>query len=374
MTKILGIPLGWIMYGIYSFCKDYGISLILFALLTKLILLPLSVKSMHNNAKMRALNPKIEKLKKSYANNPQKFQEEQMKLFNEEGVNQFSGCLPLLIQFPILFGIVDVVYKPLKHILRFSPETIEKATEILNSIPGLDKTSQSYAELEIVKYASDPQYQHYFKGIGDSFIEKISEFHSNGMFLGFIDLESKADFHPSVWTAGAVALIVIPIITGLINLITTIVSQIQQKKTNPSAASMGGSMNVMMYGMSIFYIWMTFKFPSGAAFYWAVSGLFGLIQTISLNAYYTNERCAVILEKDKEKNKDKKPGFMQRLMEQQQEMLAQQNGNSPASNTVKSSKGDYSKSELNEINRKAINEARKRMAEKYGDEYSEDEN
>ena len=374
MTKILGVPLGWIMYGIYSFCKDYGISLILFALLTKLILLPLSVKSMHNNAKMRALNPKLEKLKKSYANNPQKFQEEQMKLFNEEGVNQFSGCLPLLIQFPILFGIVDVVYKPLKHILRLSPDVISRASEILKNIPGIDNTSQAYEELEIVKYASDPQYQHYFAELGESFIAKISKFHSNGMFLGFIDLGSKADFHPSVWTAGAVALIIIPIFTGLINLVSTIVSQAQQKKTNPSAASMGSGMNVMMYGMSIFYIWMTFKFPSGAAFYWAVSGLFGLIQTVSMNAYYTNERCAVILEKDKEKNKDKKPGFMQRLMEQQQEMLAQQNGNGSASNAVKLNKGDFSKSELNEINRKAINEARKRMAEKYGDEYSEEEN
>lgn len=372
MTRILGVPLGWIMYGIYSFCKDYGISLILFALLTKLILLPLSVKSMHNNAKMRALNPKLEVIKKSYANNPQRMQEEQMKLFNEEGVNQFSGCLPLLIQFPILFGIVDVVYKPLKHILRFSPDVISKASEILGKIPGIDVTAKSYEELEIVKYASDPQYQHYFEELGEDFIAKISKFHSNGMFLGFIDLGSKADFHPSVWTAGAVALIIIPIITGIINLISTVISQIQQKKMNPAAASMGNGMNVTMYAMSIFYIWMTFKFPSGAAFYWAVSGLFGLIQTVSLNAYYTNERCTVILEKDKEKNKDKKPGFMQRMMEQQQELLAQQNGTASASNSAKSAKGDFSKSEMNEMNRKAINEARKRMAEKYGDEYTEE--
>lgn len=371
MTRILGIPLGWIMYGIYSFCKDYGISLILFALLTKLILLPLSIKNMNNTAKMRALNPKIEIIKKSYANNPQRIQEEQMKLFNEEGVNQFSGCLPLLIQFPILFGIVDVVYKPLKHILHMDSDMITRASEILKNIPDFDKTSRAYEELAIVKYASDPQYQHYFESLGEPFLSKISKFHSNGMFLGFIDLGSKADFHPEVWTAGAVALIIIPIITGIINLITTIVTQRQQKKMNPGAASMGGSMNAMMYGMSIFYIWMTFKFPSGAAFYWAVSGFLGLVQTLILNSYYTKERCEEILARDKEKNKNKKPGFMQRLMEQQQEMLAQQNGTTQA--PVKLNKnGDHSKSELNELNRKAINEARKRMAEKYGDEYSED--
>ena len=95
--RILGYPLGWIMYGIYSFCKSYGVSLIIFAILTKALLLPLNVKSQQSAAKMRALNPKLEKIKKSFANNPQRIQEEQMKLQTEEGVNPMSGCLPALI-------------------------------------------------------------------------------------------------------------------------------------------------------------------------------------------------------------------------------------------------------------------------------------
>ena len=127
--KILGYPLGWIMYGIYNFCKSYGLSLIIFAILTKAILLPLNIKSQQSAAKMRALNPKLEKIKKSFSNNPQRIQEEQMKLQNEEGVNPMAGCLPALIQFPILFGIVDVVYKPLTHILRFSKETLSAAKD-----------------------------------------------------------------------------------------------------------------------------------------------------------------------------------------------------------------------------------------------------
>ena len=80
--RILGYPLGWIMYGIYSFCKSYGVSLIIFAILTKALLLPLNVKSQQSAAKMRALNPKLEKIKKSFANNPQRIQEEQMKLYS----------------------------------------------------------------------------------------------------------------------------------------------------------------------------------------------------------------------------------------------------------------------------------------------------
>ncbi len=374
--RILGYPLGWIMYGIYTFCKSYGLSLIIFAILTKAILLPLNIKSQQSAAKTRALNPKLEKIRKSFANNPQRMQEEQLKLQSEEGVNPMAGCLPALIQFPILFGIVDVVYKPLKHILRMSNDTITKASEILGNIPGLDisKTdlSVSYRELNIIKYASDPEYSRYFSELGSDFISKITDFNAHNQFLGFINLGTKADLHPEVWTAGAVALVIIPVLSGLVNLATTFISQMHQKKTNPAMATMG-SMNAMMYGMSIFYIWFSFSIPSGAAFYWTVSGLIGLIQMVAFNNYYTAERCEALLEADKAKNKNKKPGFMQKLMEQQQEMLAAQNGTSSYSGTAAKARGDLSKAEYNEKSRKAINEARKVIDVKYADEGPEDD-
>ena len=298
--RILGYPLGWIMYGIYSFCKSYGVSLIIFAILTKALLLPLNVKSQQSAAKMRALNPKLEKIKKSFANNPQRIQEEQMKLQTEEGVNPMSGCLPALIQFPILFGIVDVVYKPLTHILRMSKDTLEAAAKVLEKIPDISRTdlSVNYRELSVLKYASDPAYSSYFSELGPDFVAKITDFNNHNMFLGFINLGTKADLHPEVWTAGAVALVAIPILSGLVNLVTTFISQMHQKKTNPAMAGMG-SMNVMMYGMSIFYIWFSFSIPSGAAFYWTVSGILGLIQMIAFNNYYTAERCEALLATDK---------------------------------------------------------------------------
>ena len=191
--KILGYPLGWIMYGIYNFCKSYGLSLIIFAILTKAILLPLNIKSQQSAAKMRALNPKLEKIKKSFSNNPQRIQEEQMKLQNEEGVNPMAGCLPALIQFPILFGIVDVVYKPLTHILRFSKETLSAAHDILEKIPDVAKQdlSTNYQELAIIKYASDPAYSSYFSEMGNDFIAKINDFQDHNMFLGYINLAVK---------------------------------------------------------------------------------------------------------------------------------------------------------------------------------------
>ena len=126
-------------------------------------------------------------------------------------------------------------------------------------------------------------------------------------------------------------------------------------------------------GLSIFYIWFSFSIPSGAAFYWTVSGLLGLIQMLVFNKYYTQERCEAILESDKKKNKGKKPGFIQNLMSQQQEALnAQQAGGSASVSSSRAAREDMSKSEYNETNRNAINDARRRMAEKYGDEYTDD--
>ena len=93
---------------------------------------------------------------------------------------------------------------------------------------------------------------------------------------------------------------------------------------------------------------------------------------IAFNNYYTAERCEALLATDKEKNKNKKPGFMQKLMEQQQEMLAQQNGTSAYQGSASRTRGGMSKSEYNEQSRKAINEARKIIDAKYSDDDTED--
>ena len=100
----------------------------------RLLIFPMSVKSQKNQASISALNPKLEKLKKQYANNPQKLQEAQAALYAEENVNPMASCLPLMIQFPLLYGIIDVVYRPLTHIVRIKSDIIDRAVEICKNI------------------------------------------------------------------------------------------------------------------------------------------------------------------------------------------------------------------------------------------------
>ena len=117
MLQIISVPLGWIMSRIYDLVGNYGITLILFTLVTKLLMMPLTIKQKKSMIRMNAFQPLIQNIQKKYANDPAKQQEELARLQNEHGFSMTSGCLPLAIQMPILFGLIDVIYKPLRYIL-----------------------------------------------------------------------------------------------------------------------------------------------------------------------------------------------------------------------------------------------------------------
>lgn len=147
---ILGYPLGWIMFLCYHLVNNYGLALILFTILTKLVLVPFAVKQQKSMVKMAAFRPKMEEIQKKYANNKEKLNEELLKLYEKENYNPMSGCLPVLIQFPILFGLIDVIYYPLKHILRLPADTINAATEIAKQVLGEGGMNMHSVEMSII--------------------------------------------------------------------------------------------------------------------------------------------------------------------------------------------------------------------------------
>ena len=130
MGNLISLPFAALLRWMYSFTGSYGWSIILFALVIKLVILPFQMKSKRNMVRMGRLSGRQQELQKQYANNQQKLQEEQMKLYSEEGINPMASCLPLFIQLPILYGVFEVVYKPITHIIRASKDVIAKAEEI----------------------------------------------------------------------------------------------------------------------------------------------------------------------------------------------------------------------------------------------------
>ncbi len=381
MSQIIAWPFGWLMYGCYSIFNNYGVALIFFALVTKVVLFPLSIKQQKSTARMQLLNPKLEKLKKKYGKDKQKYQEEMMKLYSEEGANPMGGCLPLLIQMPILFGLYYVIYAPLTYILRFSKETVAAAKdivialgdkgEVFNSIvsnANFDRRPEIYIlkaigqnkEAFLNEAVSNSDKYH---GIGQEFVNKVSDFDFSFLGINLGDVPQLA-FN---------ILILIPILSFIANLGVTLYTQRKSKKNNAGMQQMGMGMSAMLYVMPVISAIMTFQFPAGVGLYWIISSVLALFQSMILYKMYSPERMTLIVEKEKasgKHNKKRRPSMYERALEAQKaQQSAQGNVSNNSDNDDKNVK--VSKSTMKQIEKDRLSEARRRMAEKYGDDYNE---
>ena len=137
--KLFGIlivrPFGLLLQWLYSIVQNYGIAVILFALLVKLVCIPLTIKSKKSMLAMSAMNAELQQLQKKYANNRVKLNEEMQKLYEKHGVSPMSGCLPNLIPLPIMMGLYYAVQQPLQYIVGLSRETVIALAQMI----GLDQ-------------------------------------------------------------------------------------------------------------------------------------------------------------------------------------------------------------------------------------------
>jgi YidC/Oxa1 family membrane protein insertase len=366
------------MWLFYLLTNNYVVSLLLFTLVTRALLFPLSIKQQKSQAAMTAFTPKLEDLKVKYGNNKEKLNEEMMKLYAEEGINPMSGCLPLLIQMPILIGLFDVVYRPLTHLLHVSRDIITAATEQIAPLFADDRYFASRPELYIVKegasmFPAFPELQ-----------EALNNFSMN--LFGFIDLTKTPTLSPDEWTAEAIGLVAIPFVSFLIQLLSAAFMYKKQKAMQKASGNDNNpamkSMVVMMFGMPVFSLWISFSFPAGVGFYWALSGALMFLQQFILNRIYTPEYVAKLVEEDKKKNKKKtkkRASMMERYQKLLEEQQAAQSGTAEAVRrnaiTMSAPLTDaekISKSKQKDIERTLINEARRKYAEKYGDEYNDE--
>ncbi len=124
--SLIGTPLGYILYFIYEIgITNIGIAIILFTFIIKILMLPLSIKQQKNTAKSAIFAPKVREIQQKYRNNQQKQQEELQKL-QQQGYNPMGGCGSMILTFLILFGVLDVVYKPMTHITHTQASDTEK--------------------------------------------------------------------------------------------------------------------------------------------------------------------------------------------------------------------------------------------------------
>lgn len=365
-SLIFGYPLGWIMWLLYQVVHNYGFAIILFTIFTRILLYPLGVKQQKSSARMAQFQPKILALQKKYKNNKQKLQEEQMKLYEQEGMSPMGGgCLPLLIQFPILFGLINVIYNPLLHMLRLPQELITQAEEIAKEVLGSGFIA-SNAQISVINAVKE--FPDKFASLGSDFVNQVANFDMSffGLNLGAVA--------PFAWDP----LVIIPILSGITSILAMFISMKFNYMNHVEGGNqMKGMTKGMMFIMPVFSLFFAFQVPVGVVLYWIASNILMGVQSIVLYKIYTPEKMEAIFEKEKlkKKGKKKKPSRMQQALKNAQAAQAAQAGTAQSNEVIEEENGMVTyKGELitkKELNRRRLAEARRRDAEKYGEEYKE---
>ena len=139
MFSLFATPLGWLMKACYKIVGNYAIALLVFTLITRIVMLPLSIKQQKSTARMSMIQPELEKIKKKYGKNQEKMNEETMALYQKHGVNPMASCLPMLITMLILFSMIPVIYGPLTYVSDLDKDTIDKSNTLISEIATLSK-------------------------------------------------------------------------------------------------------------------------------------------------------------------------------------------------------------------------------------------
>lgn len=348
-------PVGWVlgkvMYYINGVVHNYGLTLLIFSILVKVLMIPLGIKQQKGMVANARMQPKMQALQKAYGNNKQKYSEELQKLYNEEGFSPLSSCLPMLIQFPILFGMLDVIYSPIKHMLQLPADTIATAIEVAKNA-GVAMNAYS-SEISVLTAVQGDYYDLFVNSIGLEATNAIKNFDFTflGLFLG-----DQPVYLPSEGMGLGLyfALLSIPVLSGLSSFL---MSRVTKQTTSATTDGQMNSMsNTMMLMMPLMSIWISFIVPAGVGIYWLISNILSTVQAMVLNKVMNP--AAEIAKAKAEAEALKEQERVERI---EAKKKAREAGKDP------NEKGLSQK----EINRRKLAEARKRDAERYGDEYSE---
>ncbi|MGE5633330.1 MAG: membrane protein insertase YidC [Caulobacteraceae bacterium] len=276
IDTLLGTPLGYLMYICYILVNDYGIAIILFTLLSKIILFPISLKVQKNSIKMVKLKPELDEIKERYAGDKEKIAEEQLNVYEREKYSPALGCLPMLLQIPLVLGLISVIYNPLTHLLHIDKASITALAAKTEEVLGISELGAA-AQIRIIEAVNSPMYKAQFSEIAGVSAETNSKIRGLGMNFFGIHLSET----PSVTNISV--LLLIPLLAGL----SAFALCIFQNKANVLQREQS---KVGQWGMTVFTvafsIYFAFIVPAGVGLYWIFSNIFAILQLMLLNKIY----------------------------------------------------------------------------------------
>ena len=270
---------------ILSFFSDitggyYLFGLFLFALLVKIILLPLSIKQQKTSIKQAKMRPKEMAIRKKYKGRTdkvtqQKMQNEIMELYQRENYNPMSGCLPLLIQMPVIIILYNVIINPLKHICGWTAEQISAIGSYLSVEESVLKTL-SARDISLVEYMTPDKHAAINDALTAAGLEAVDFSVIPNFMIGAFDLSAQ----PAFWNW----LLLVPVFTFVFQFIA---SKIQRKFTFQPGIGQEQQTKSTMMVMDIMLPAMTtliaFRVPAAIGIYWMFNNILGVVQTILLH-------------------------------------------------------------------------------------------
>ena len=267
--SIIATPMGYVMEYIYNLLQNYGYSIIAFALVAKVLMLPLSIKQKKSMIVTQRINPKLQELQKKYANNQEKYSQEVQKLYDEYGASPMGGCGTMLLTFPIMIGLYYVVTQPLTYFMHVPADAIAQMAEMF------DISTKVYAHQ---------------LSIGGMFAEHFDELHAicssiipvDFTFFG-IDLTVTPSFKEFsvLW--------IIPILSAVTSWgyshVTNTMNQVvsgQAAAGDEKTQQMNKTMTLLMPLMSGYF---GFILPAAVGIYWIANNLFMCVQDVILTSY-----------------------------------------------------------------------------------------
>ena len=297
MSQIITVPFGWLLSFLYQFTNSYGLALIIFAVLVKIILLPVTAKSKKSTMKMSRLSPRLKEVQAKYANDPQKQNEAIQALYKEEGVSMFGGCLWGFVPLLILIPLYTVVRQPIVYMLGEELEVANQIIEIIKANASNLFSANSYYD-QMIAAQQIPNYLPQIEEAG-IVLSDVAKQGINFYFLG-IDMGLIPQFNVFAWEAFSWANIgafLVPLLSAGSQVLSMLISTKQNNSlvTNEKGvydeetakqSQANQTSKTMMWMMPLMSLWIGFTVPAALSLYWFVQGIVSLVMDMFLNKHY----------------------------------------------------------------------------------------
>ena len=293
LSDLVTVPFGYLLSFLYQLTSNYGIALIIFAVLVKLILYPVTAKGKKESMKMSRLTPRLKLIQDRYANDQAKQNEAIQALYREEGVSMGGGCLWSLIPLFILIPLFTVIRQPIVYMLHENLAVAEQIVAVIKELAPSAFSSNNYYD-QVVAAQLIPQYAEAIKAA----IPAISEATLEGVNFSFLQINMGAIptfnvFKWEVYNWSTIGAFLIPLLSAgsqvrsmkismnMNNSVVTDEKGIQDEETAKSSQA-NQTNNVMMWTMPLMSLWIGFTVPSALSLYWFVQGVISMVMDVYL--------------------------------------------------------------------------------------------